>query len=89
MGSFSEDSSEKEQICHRHLGRRLFNDALFSPARMTKRLLRRLSNLLRKALYGFYPANVFQKTFWREAWHKSNKVDVSMYLSDRVIVPHP
>jgi hypothetical protein len=31
----------EEQINHRHLGRRLFNDALSSPAR-TKRLLRRL-----------------------------------------------
>jgi hypothetical protein len=41
MGSFSEDSSEKNKFVIGILGWRLFNDVLSSPAR-TKRLLRRL-----------------------------------------------
>jgi hypothetical protein len=45
-------------MCHRHLGRRLFNDALSSPAR-TKRLLRRLAEYSSPSL----PTVIFSHIF--------------------------
>jgi hypothetical protein len=71
----------EEQINHRHLGGRLFNDALSSPAR-TKRLLRRLPTLMRALPSKIHPGlrikhcakkwnksdDRFSKCFWRFTW---------------------
>jgi hypothetical protein len=61
----------EEQICHRHiLGRRLFNDALSSPAR-TKRLLRRLEG--KRCHISFYNIAFVNS----ERWLAKNRVDIT------------